>query len=86
MANYVWRGLDVGSILVEIVTETQRVNCPEHGRIVTNMPWAHPESSFTKDFELTVGWLAVNLPRSAVSEYIRITWKTVVALCISHLA
>ena len=51
--------------------------CPEHGVIVADVPWAYPGSSFTKDFDLTVGWLAVYLPRSTVSEYMRIDWETV---------
>lgn len=78
-----WRSLDFGSILVEIESDTQRINCPEHGRIVADVPWAYPGSRFTKDFDLTVGWLAVYLPRSAVSEYMRIDWKTV-GRCVSR--
>lgn len=78
-----WRGLDFGSILVEIEGDTQRINCPEHGRIVADVPWAYPGSHFTKDFDLTVGWLAVYLPRAAVSEYMRIDWKTV-GRCVSR--
>ena len=78
-----WRGLDFGSILVEIEGDTQRIHCPEHGRIVADVPWAYPGSRFTKDFDLTVGWLAVCLPRTAVSEYMRIDWKTV-GRCVSR--
>jgi transposase len=83
MSNRKWRGLDFGSILVEIVGDTQRIKCPEHGSIVADVPWAYPGSRFTKDFDLTVGWLAVYLPRSAVSEYMRIDWKTV-GRCVSR--
>ena len=78
-----WRSLDFGSILVEIESDTQRINCPEHGRIVADVPWAYPGSRFTKDFDLTIGWLAVYLPRSVVSEYMRIDWKTV-GRCVSR--
>ena len=78
-----WRGLDFGSILVEIESDTQRIKCPEHGSIVADVPWAYPGSRFTKDFDLTVGWLAVYLPRAAVSEYMRIDWKTV-GRCVSR--
>ena len=79
----VWRGLDFGSVLVEIESETQRIKCPKHGSIVADVPWAYPGSHFTKDFDLTVGWLAVYLPRNAVAEYMRIDWKTV-GRCISR--
>lgn len=78
-----WRSLDFGSILVEIEGDTQRINCPVHGRIVADVPWAYPGSRFTKEFDRTVGWLAVYLPRAAVSEYMRIDWKTV-GRCISR--
>lgn len=79
----VWRGLDFGGILVEIEADTHRINCPEHGIAVSEVPWAYPDSRFTKDFDLAVGWLAVYLPRTAVSEYMRIDWKTV-GRCVSR--
>ena len=79
----IWRGLDSGGILVEIESDTHRIHCPRHGSVVADVPWAYPGSHFTKDFDLTVGWLAVHLPRTAVSEYMRIDWKTV-GRCISR--
>ena len=72
-----WRALDWGGTLVEIVGHTHRINCPEHGVVTADVPWAYPCSGFTKDFDLTVGWLATYLPRSTVSEYMRIDWETV---------
>ena len=72
-----WRALDWGATLVEVVYDTHRIDCPEHGVLVADVPWAYPGSGFTKDFDLTVGWLAVYLPRSVVSKYMRIDWETV---------
>lgn len=72
-----WRGLDWNGILVEIAYDTHRVKCPEHGVVVADVPWAYPNSGFTKDFDLTVGWFTTYLPISAVAEYMRIDWKTV---------
>lgn len=69
--------MDWGSTLVEVSYATHRIECPEHGVLVADVPWAYPNSHFTKDFDLTVGWLALYLPRSAVSEYMRIDWETV---------
>ena len=63
--------------------KTHRIECPEHGVLVADVPWAYPDSGFTKDFDLTVGWLAIHLPRSAVSAYMRIDWKTV-GRCVSR--
>lgn len=76
----VWTG---GSIIVEIEYRTHRIEFPEHGVLVADVPWAYPDSGFTKDFDLTVGWLAIHLPRSAVSAYMRIDWKTV-GRCVSR--
>ena len=73
----IWRGLDWGGILVEVSYDTHRIECPVHGVLVADVPWAYPGSGFTRDFDLTVGWLATYLPRSAVSEYMRIDWETV---------
>ena len=73
----VWRGLDFGGILVEIEADTHRIHCPEHGVVTAAVPWAYPESSFTRDFDLTVTWLAEYLSRSAVANCMRIDWQTV---------
>ena len=73
----VWRGLDFGGILVEIECPTHRVVCPEHGVVTADVPWAYPASGFTKEFDLTVAWLAEYLPRSAVANFMRIDWQTV---------
>ena len=78
-----WRGLDWGGIRVDIVGETHRIKCPEHGSLVADVPWAYPGSRFTKDFDLTVGWLAMHLSRSTIAEYMQIDWKTV-GRCISR--
>lgn len=72
-----WRSLDFGAILVEIEGWTHRIECPQHGVVTAYIPWAYPGSRFTRDFDLTVAWLAVYLPRSVVSEYMRIDWETV---------
>ena len=79
----VWRGLDFGGILVEIEADTHRIHCPEHGVVTAAVPWAYPGSSFTRDFDLTVTWLAEYLSRSAVANYMRIDWQTV-GSCISR--
>lgn len=79
----IWRGLDFGGTIVEIESQTHRVNCPSHGIVTAAVPWSYPSSSFTKEFDLTVTWLAEYLPRSAVAKYMRIDWQTV-GNCISR--
>lgn len=67
-----WRALDIGGIILEIECATQRIECHEHGVLTQAVPWAYEGSSFTKDFDLTVAWLATNLSRSTVCELMRI--------------
>lgn len=78
-----WRALDFGAVIVEIEAETMRVDCPEHGPLMESVPWAFRNSRFTKDFDLTSSWMARTLSKSAVAEYMRISWGTV-GRCISR--
>lgn len=36
----IWRGLDWGGTLVEISYDTHRIECPEHGVLVADVPTA----------------------------------------------
>ena len=78
-----WRSLDFGSIPVHLRGYTQRIKCPKHGSLVAEVPWAYPNSRFTKEFDLTVAWLAEYLSKNAISEYMRIDWETV-GHCVSR--
>lgn len=78
-----WRALDICGAIVELEAHTHRIKCPEHGTLTADVPWAYPGSNFTKDFELVVAWFAAHLPRSVVSHYMRIDWKTV-GRCVSR--
>ena len=75
--------MDCGGILVEIQSTTHRVSCPVHGVVTAAVPLAFPDSRFTKDFDLTVAWLARTLNKSAISQYMRISWATV-GRCITR--
>lgn len=79
----VWRGLDWGGVIVEVEAVARRVECPEHGVVTAMVPWAYPGSRFTREFDLTVAWLAENLSKSAVAELMRIDWATV-GSCVSR--
>lgn len=72
-----WRALDCGGVIVELKSNRPRVTCPVHNVISADVPWAFPNSKFTKDFDLTVAWMAKALCKSAVSEFMRISWMTV---------
>ena len=52
-----------------------------HGVVVAAVPWARHDSSFTRAFEDQVAWLAVHTTKTAVSELMRIAWRTVGWIC-----
>lgn len=72
-----WRGLDLGTVKVFLEAEAPRVSCPEHGVVVAEVPWARADSGFTRAFEDQCGWLAVHTSRTAVSQLMRVAWRTV---------
>jgi transposase len=72
-----WRGLDLGNIPVYLEADSPRVNCLEHGVTVTAVPWARHDSRFTQAFEDQTAWLVTHTSRSAVSELMRVAWRTV---------
>lgn len=78
-----WRANDCNGILVYLKSYTHRISCPDHGVLVADVPWAFRDSGFTRDFDMTVTWMAENLSRSAIAEFMRIDWKTV-GRCISR--
>lgn len=79
----IWRARDLGGIITELKSDTIRVRCPEHGIVTAEVPWAYPNCSFTKEFDLTVAWLAKYMPISSVAKYMYIDWETVTS-CIAR--
>lgn len=72
-----WRAPDFNGMKVFLRASTPRVSCPEHGVVVAAVPWAYHGSSFTAAFDRVATWLATHLPRSTISDLLRIDWKTV---------
>ena len=72
-----WRALDFGTCTVYILSNVNRIQCPEHGVLTEQVPWAHHHSGFTREFEQQVVYLALHLNRTEVSKLMRINWRTV---------
>jgi transposase len=72
-----WRTLDLGTVPAFIEAEAPRVNCREHGVVVAAVPWARHASRYTKNFEDQAAWLATQTSKSAISELLRVTWRSV---------
>lgn len=53
-----WRHLDTSQYQTPLSAEVPRVNCPEHGVSLLQIPWSAPSSGFTALFEaLVINWL-----------------------------
>jgi len=76
-----WRALDFGTTFAYLEAEAPRVTCKRHGVIVAAVPWARHDSAFTRQFEDQVAWLAVQASKTAVSQLMRIAWRTVGWIC-----
>jgi transposase len=70
-------------MIMQVRAKAPRGTCPEHGVVTMAVPWAYPESRFTKDFDMTVAWMVKALSKSAVAQYMRVSWATV-GRCLSR--
>jgi len=75
-----WRGLDLGPMVAVLEAEAPRVRCPEHGVVVAAVPWARHGAGHTRYFDDQIAWLAVSCSKTAVTELMRIAWRTVGAI------
>jgi transposase len=72
-----WRGLDSGTVRVFVEADSVRVECPVHGVVVAHVPWARHDAGHTHAFDAQVAWLATQASKSAITQLMRITWRTV---------
>ena len=75
-----WRALDLGTVQVVLEADAPRVNCAEHGPTVAAVPWARHAAGPTLVFDEQVAWLATQCSKTAVTELMRIAWRTVGAI------
>ncbi len=75
-----WRALDLGTVQVLLEGAAPRVSCAEHGPTVAAVPWARHDAGHTYAFDEQVAWLATQCSKSAVTELMRIAWRTVGAI------
>jgi transposase len=75
-----WRALDLGTVQVMLEAAAPRVNCPDHGPTVAAVPWARHAAGHTYAFDDQVAWLAVACSKSAVTQLMRVAWRTVGAI------
>jgi transposase len=72
-----WRHLDLGSCRCVIECELRRLYCPDCGVRYEAVPWARPGSSYTRDFEDVVAFLAQQMAKTPIAALLRVGWETV---------
>jgi hypothetical protein len=70
----------LGTVPVWLEADAPRVNCREHGPTVRAVPWARHAAGHTRAFDAQVAWLATQCSKTAVTELMRIAWRTVGAV------
>ena len=73
--------MDLGTSFCFLEAWAPRVRCKRHGVLVAAVPWARHDASFSRSFEDQVAWLAVHTSKTAVSELMRIAWRSVGWIC-----
>lgn len=73
-----WRHLDVMQFTTVIHARTPRCQCPEHGVVTVQVPWAAPHGRFTLMFE-AFAVKVIQAARSYVQamEILRLDWHTI---------
>ena len=75
-----WRALDLGTVQAFVEAEAPRVRCVDHGVVVAQVPWARHGTGHTRAFDDQVAWLVTHCSKSAVTELMRVAWRTVGAI------
>jgi len=75
-----WRTLDHGIAMAFLEADAPRVRCPTHGVVVAHVPWAAHGAGHTHTFDQQAAWLVVRTSKTAVTELMRIAWRTVGAI------
>lgn len=75
-----WRALDLGTTPVFVEADAPRVACRVHGPTVAGVPWARHDVGHTRDFDDQAAWLAVHVSKTAVTQLLRVAWRTVGAI------
>jgi transposase len=73
-----WRHLDLGANRCVIECQLRRLRCPDCRTVrLEPVPWARPDSPYTRDFEDVVAWLAQQMAKTPIAGLLRIAWDSV---------
>ena len=77
-----WRHVDVGFGTCELVADAPRVNCPDHGVTVAEVPWARHDTVFSRAFEDLVVHDAIVGNKQATADRYAVSWRAVNNACV----
>lgn len=72
-----WVHLTLATFPIVLEYTPRRTDCPTCGVLVERVPWARHDSRFTRPFEEKVAYLAQITNKTAVSELMGVSWRTV---------
>lgn len=72
-----WRADALNGVPVFIYSRPVRIECPEHGVLTEHIPWTDGHSHFTKGFNDEAAFLALTSPKTVVSQFMGINWRTI---------
>jgi len=73
-----WRHLDVMQFMTVIHARTPRCECPEHGVVTVQVPWAEPHGRFTLMFEaFAVKVIEASRTFVQAMEILKVDWHTI---------
>lgn len=72
-----WRAPNLNGIPVYIYYHPHRILCPEHGALNEYIQWADGTSRFTPEFNDEIAWMTCRMPKTDISLYHNINWRTV---------
>ena len=75
-----WRTLDLGTVPCYLEADAPRVDCPEHGPTVAQVPWARHGAGHSYAFDDQAAWLVTHTAKSTLCQLLRIAWRTVGAI------
>ena len=73
----IWRGPNLNGMIVEVRYQPRRIHCPTHGVRTERIPWQDGNSRCLPDFNNEVAYLALTSPKTVVSEFMTLNWRTV---------
>lgn len=72
-----WVHLSIGAVRILLEYAPRRVECPTCGVRVELVPWARPDSRFTRPFEEMTAYLAQITSKTEAARIMGIAWRTV---------